>query len=196
MAKKPRTTKRSIPRALRKMLGGTPVHVPVVPDPEAKPLQCFWNVRAVVSQHGGEVVYGWQILTWPGVLYQCEHHAVWRAPDGTLVDPTPSDEGSSTTLFIPRADMPFTGWQIPTRRFPMTKDPLIKKFCIASDVADKLRVSAQREPYKGSGKIHYDIHRLSEEHRDLFWTAIEHRKGLYPHAIETGQRFLKRKRRK
>lgn len=186
----------NVPHALTEVLGGSPVGVPVEADPAAKPLQCFWNVRDVVSRNGGEVVYGLQILTWPGVLYQCEHHAVWRRPDGTLVDPTPNDEGASVTLFVPRPDLPFTGWQIPTRRFPMTKDPKVARFCVASDVADKLRVSVQREPHKGSGKIYYDIKRLSEDHQRLFWEATEHRERLYPHAIDVGRKFARRMRRK
>lgn len=62
---------------------------------------CYWNVAAVVREHGGEVVLGWQCLWWPGRLIIAMHHAVWRRPIGTLLDITQRDTGeqNSTTSF-------------------------------------------------------------------------------------------------
>lgn len=170
-------------------LGGAPLSVPVVPSPGARLLQCFWNVRDLVAQKGGEAVYGWQVSEWSGVLYQCEHHAVWRRPDGVLVDPTPNEEGETHSIFIPRGDMPFTGWQIPTRRIPISTDVKVMTFCFVSDEADRLRVSVQRAPMTGHGKIYYDIHRLSESDHAMFVAYRNQREDLFPYVRKVGREW-------
>ena len=62
---------------------------------------CYWNVAAMVREHGGEMVLGWQCLWWPGRLVIAMHHAVWRRPTGALLDVTQKDTGeqNSTTSF-------------------------------------------------------------------------------------------------
>lgn len=50
--------------------------------------RCYWNVDDHVKRHGGEVVHGWLILTWPGLYVQGHHHAVWRTTSGSVVDIT------------------------------------------------------------------------------------------------------------
>jgi len=115
------------------------------------------------------------------VLYQCEHHAVWRRPDGVLVDPTPSEYEESHSIFIPRDDMPFTGWQIPTRRIPIAIDAKVAAFCHVSDEADRLRVSVQRAPMNEHGKIYYDMRRLSASDQASFIACHNQREELFPH---------------
>ena len=62
---------------------------------------CYWNVAAMVREHGGGMVLGWQCLWWPSRLIIAMHHAVWRRPTGALLDITQKDTGeqSSTTSF-------------------------------------------------------------------------------------------------
>lgn len=55
--------------------------------------QCFAAVEQQVRQHGGEQVVGWALWVWPKVLIEAEWHAVWRDPEGVLVDITPRPRG-------------------------------------------------------------------------------------------------------
>jgi hypothetical protein len=87
--------------------GSTPVFVPLVPDITATPRECFFNVHQAVDQRGGEIVYGWAVWWWPGVFIEAEHHAVWKAPDGSMLDVTPHERGNSATLFVADQDAIF-----------------------------------------------------------------------------------------
>jgi hypothetical protein len=173
----------NLPPEVTNALGGEAILVPVKSLPWAKPLECFWNVRQAVAEFGGEAVYGWQVLSM-GHYYQCEHHAVWKRPDGTLVDPTPNeDAGSPHAIFIEKQDMAFKGWQTPTRRVPVSGGLTVRTFCSVSDIADRLRVSVQREPRLGLGKIHYDLYRLPDADRALYWACHNKRMELHPHVF-------------
>lgn len=168
------------------ILGGDAALVPVEVPAWAKALQCFWNVREAVSKFGGEAVYGWQIHTLGDLYYQCEHHAVWRRPDGVLIDITPNeDEGNPYSLFIQKEDLPFEGWQVPTRRIPISEDLKVRTFCAVSDTSDRLRVSVQREPYFGLGKIYYDLYRLTDIDRATYWACEKKREELRSYVFPT-----------
>jgi hypothetical protein len=66
------------------------------PEAWALPTNCFRNVARKVQESGGRGLYGWtfhhrlaeKIPGNPLYLY-VTHHAVWHAPDGSLVDVTP-----------------------------------------------------------------------------------------------------------
>lgn len=64
--------------------------MPTVYEPSGPMMECYSNVLKMVKENGGELILGWQIT--PHML--CEHgihmeaHAVWRAPDGRLVEVT------------------------------------------------------------------------------------------------------------
>jgi hypothetical protein len=55
---------------------------------------CFANVKAVVKEHGGDIVNGWQLSPCMDG-FEIETHAVWRKPDGNLVEVTDGEEGWS-----------------------------------------------------------------------------------------------------
>ena len=65
------------------------------PEPAAQPTNCFENVRRKVEQASGRMQFGWmfnyrEVVEIPGPGYLIAiHHAVWLAPDGTLIDVTP-----------------------------------------------------------------------------------------------------------
>ncbi|RYE02238.1 MAG: hypothetical protein EOP61_09075 [Sphingomonadales bacterium] len=79
----------------------TPFYVPVDPQPHAKVAYCFDNSVQQAEMHGGEAAYGWAIWRWPGRWFEAEHHAVWRRPDGRLVDVTPQLGSPGRVLFLP-----------------------------------------------------------------------------------------------
>ncbi|WBY09381.1 hypothetical protein PIB19_08770 [Sphingomonas sp. 7/4-4] len=79
----------------------------VEPAPDAKPAYCFDNSVAQALRHGGEAVYGWAIWRWPGRWFEAEHHAVWRRPEGDLLDVTPQAGDPPRVLFLPDPSAPY-----------------------------------------------------------------------------------------
>ena len=65
-----------------------------------KPQQCFINVLHRVRENGGSCLYGWVIWQSPYFI-EAEHHAVWKAPDGRVLDITPRVDGEKSVLFVP-----------------------------------------------------------------------------------------------
>lgn len=49
---------------------------------------CYWNVENKVKNFGGELVLGWLFLLWKGVCIEAIHHAIWKTPEGNLIDIT------------------------------------------------------------------------------------------------------------
>ncbi|WP_157073801.1 hypothetical protein [Sphingomonas soli] len=78
-----------------------PIYVPVDPQPHAKVAYCFDNSVRQAGMQGGEAAYGWAIWRWPGRWFEAEHHAVWRHPDGSLLDVTPQLGDPERILFLP-----------------------------------------------------------------------------------------------
>ncbi len=65
---------------------------------------CYGNVYMVVQQRGGAAQDGWVLCWWKGHLVEALHHAVWKTPNGDLIDVTaPAYEGmvESFVYFIP-----------------------------------------------------------------------------------------------
>ena len=49
---------------------------------------CYWNALAYSESSGGEVMFGWMLTEWPGVLITAEHHAIVRNAAGEYLDVT------------------------------------------------------------------------------------------------------------
>lgn len=81
-----------------------PLYVPVEPAAHGKVAYCFDNSVAQAEAEGGEAAYGWAIWRWPGRWFEAEHHAVWRRPDGSLLDVTPQLGDPERILFLPDPD--------------------------------------------------------------------------------------------
>ena len=76
------------------------------PEPDTKPIECYFNVKSKIERDGGELVFGWAIWEWPRVFIEAEHHAVWS--DGSqLIDVTPNDPGIERVLFLPDPEKTF-----------------------------------------------------------------------------------------
>jgi hypothetical protein len=66
--------------------------------------QCYQNAQRKCLAAGGSVVLGWSIFHEPGVLLAAYHHAIWRSPDGQLIDletPWAPEEHTRLTTFLP-----------------------------------------------------------------------------------------------
>jgi uncharacterized protein YecA (UPF0149 family) len=121
-----------------------PVYVPVQTEPDARLLECYDNVQSLIRRSGGEIVYGWAIWTMPQVLIEAEHHAIWRTPSGTLVDPTPHDPPSETILFLSDPDAEFMGQSIDRRRKALSDHPLVEQ--LISRAEERTRISSSVLP--------------------------------------------------
>ncbi len=102
-----------VARLLEKL--GLPESLPVRVDLRVENyawfLNCYGNVREKVRRDGGEIVYGWAILNYR-ITYEAEHHAVWKSPEGELIDITPrEDYALSYMMFVEDVDQP-TGTKI------------------------------------------------------------------------------------
>jgi len=86
--------------------GANPIYLRIAPGFGDQPLDCFHNVRQRVAKFGGEIVFGWAIWEWAGVLVEGEHHAVYAPPGGTeWRDITPSQNPTiQRRLFLPDQD--------------------------------------------------------------------------------------------
>lgn len=92
-----------------------------------KPLgNCYWNVANVVEESGGCIEFGWVFFYWPNLYLEAMHHAVWRHPDGRLIDVTekyPTDPVKSSSTFLPDTRTKFdlrTTPMIPSKFLPLT----------------------------------------------------------------------------
>jgi hypothetical protein len=83
------------------------------PELWAQPAGCFANVIRKVAQDGGRSRFGWTFhhrfverTPGPGYLF-ITHHAVWNAPDGSLVNVTPYPELRHHPYSVGRNNMVF-----------------------------------------------------------------------------------------
>lgn len=132
------TTPPEISRAVRRLIetvtpGGKAVYLTVQPGANAVVNECFPNVEAQVARAGGRMLCGWQLWEWPHVLIEAEFHAVWRSPDGEMVDVTPKPHGEDRILFVPDERRRYEGIAIDNVRMPLRDDELIRHFIRASE---------------------------------------------------------------
>jgi hypothetical protein len=72
------------------LCGKNPVAVPIKVSPNSKDAWCWFNVSEKVRTEGGEAIHGWNIVAYKGIQLIALPHTVWKAPDGVLVDITPT----------------------------------------------------------------------------------------------------------
>jgi hypothetical protein len=94
----------------------SPQFVKRQPPPDAVVNKCTFNVRRFIESNPGEMVLGWEVCVWDGVLIECIGHAVVHH-DGQYRCVTPSRYASSRLLFLPDASLTFD-FTDPTARMP------------------------------------------------------------------------------
>ncbi|ULB11836.1 hypothetical protein ORIO_18545 [Cereibacter azotoformans] len=68
-----------------------------------EPRYCHMASKHHALQQGGRRVHGWAIWRFvdtSGSIIIAEHHSVWEAPSGVLIDVTPPASGGSEILFL------------------------------------------------------------------------------------------------
>jgi len=112
-----------------------PVYVDVRPGQADTRAECFFNVRRYVEGFGGAFAYGWSVRMWERVYMEAEHHAVWRRPDGALLDVTPMRSHEARILFVrdDRRTFDFEGmWRRDNVRHALAADALVVDFLDAA----------------------------------------------------------------
>ena len=106
-------------------LTSLPILLDTIPGADDEVRACFINVDKRVKSEGGETVFGWQFWEHPYMI-QAEFHAVWRKPDGSLVDITPKDDDHiRRILFVEDPVRKFDGIQTDNLRINTTGNELI-----------------------------------------------------------------------
>src|SRR5690606_33707380 len=96
---------RSVPLGTYPFIG--PIEVPVEPLPVTRPLKCYFNVRNVIAEQGGEALFGWSFYDDDDGMFFAQHHAIWQRDDQRLVDVTPNDLNAPSILFLADPRVPF-----------------------------------------------------------------------------------------
>lgn len=109
-----------------------PIYVAVRPEVFAIKNECFPAVKEKIKRDGGSQMIGWQV--WKSdILIEAEFHAVWKSPNGNLVDITPktiliSNIVFSNIVFLPDLKMKYTGAQVDNIRLNITGNSLVDDF--------------------------------------------------------------------
>jgi hypothetical protein len=101
----------------------SPAPVAVKPGDDCQPDSCFENVPAVVRRHGGTVQHGWLLREQPTIFVEGKFHAVWRRPDGDLIDVTPRADQLTEILFLPDSRMVWEGEPVESYRLQLHEQP-------------------------------------------------------------------------
>lgn len=117
--------------------GQSPSWVPVRPDSATNLLQCFPNVEKRISERGGEIVYGWEISEIVQIHLEARFHAVWRSPEGNLIDVTPEEFSQPRILFLIDPLREYTGTMVPNERFALGPVKMVRKYWQATDRLEK-----------------------------------------------------------
>mgnify|MGYP000967549545 CR=1 FL=1 len=130
---------------------------------------CFVNVQNTVDSQGGFIVYGWAIFELPKLLLEAQFHAIWRTPEGELVDVTKTDDKAQTTLFLADSTMSYQGKIIPSRQFALSDDCNVARLMSASQTAweyqAKYQVDWGGDKVGFTKKVHWDEYRRLDERR-------------------------------
>lgn len=62
---------------------------------------CDLNVKKIVKEQGGEIIFGFKIWSIPKLYIEASLHSIWENPNGKLIDITPNEDGEKTVLFLP-----------------------------------------------------------------------------------------------
>jgi len=137
----PTTIDENVNALVRKLgLPGPPQFVPVQTTPTSIVADCFANVDTQVAGSGGAKVYGWKLWLFPDVWVAAEFHAVWRSPQGQLIDVTPSSSGS-TILFVSDPTRTYNGRTLNNVHHLISKKPIVAMYVELADLRTNFQES-------------------------------------------------------
>ena len=151
---------------------GSPVFVERQPFEGARVNKCTFNVRQFLAENPGEMVLGWEICVWDGVLLDCIGHAVVKHED-RLRCVTPSRYGDNRLLFLPDPRISFDFddpmARMPAKQVPLSKRPEVLRFIDvdAAEHAIKIKYPVSSGPVMVEGEDALALERLAKEKQRL-----------------------------
>lgn len=131
--------------------GALPVYVDVRPLQGVPSKECFPIVEEHIRINGGTSVIGWSLWELPTLYIEAEFHAVWRAPNGSLVDIAPKPESTQRILFQADTGREYQGCQVNNVRRPLRQDFAVIAFLEACD--EEFELMNRRERAWQHGEI-------------------------------------------
>jgi len=123
-------------------------YVDVIPDKDAEPNNCFYNVDDVIKKYGGSKIYGWVIWKWPNILIEGEAHAIWKREDGKYIDVTPHEYNINNILFVPDKYMIYEDTIIKSKRMQLTNSSDVKRFIQLSEYRENIILTSKGDTYE------------------------------------------------
>lgn len=123
--------------------GFEPKRVSVQIEKNSLPQSCFGNVERKIARDGGSILYGWAVWQ-SSIICEGEFHAVWKAPDGQLIDVTPQEQVFDEILFIPDGERKYTGQNIDNVRVNITNSTVVDDFILLCETSTKAYSSGKR----------------------------------------------------
>ena len=134
-----------------------PIYVDVHPLQGAPSKECFPIVEQYIQANGGSSAIGWSLWELPELFIEAEFHAVWKSPEGALVDISPKTEPTKRILFLPDPSRVYEGRQVNNFRMALRQDPVVIGF---------LRKCDEEYEFLNRGE-RAEQHRLSLESADI-----------------------------
>lgn len=75
-------------------------YVPIEARRDCPENECMPSITRLVTEAGGEMVTGWRIWEARDVCACAEHHAIWRKPNGDIVDPNQYRDDPRRIFFV------------------------------------------------------------------------------------------------
>jgi len=156
------------------------VKVKVVVDPSSLDNDCYQNCVRKVAREGGEVVVGWRrtpATVERPLIASIDHHAVWRNPQGELIDVSRRaviDQGRLVTgiedaviefEIDPEATFSSAGMGRLSRYVPLVADRfgLLRKACEFATASAEHRAQGRLEKAEYA---HRKAQQLLDQHRE------------------------------
>jgi hypothetical protein len=144
-----------------------PLFVKVIPGEGCLPNCCMTNVPEYKKLNGGDIQYGWIIWEAPGQLLDAEFHAVWRRPDGSLVDLTPTMDGEKSILFLPDSKRVYEHQLVENIRKPLSDSPEVIWMIEVSRILFNIRSKHFRDDKIDAAAVESELEGMSSELRSL-----------------------------
>jgi hypothetical protein len=117
-------------------IDGELVELHTQPESHCRIGECISNVEMQVALRGGSIQYGWLLWQCQEYFLEGEFHAVWKSPEGELVDITPQmSRAKALFIAVPNMTLPPAKLRY-NRRMPLTTDPLVLRYIELATIRD------------------------------------------------------------
>ena len=153
------------------------VFVAKQPFPGARINKCTFNVREYLRENPGDMVLGWDVTIWDGVLLDCIGHAVVRSGNSFLCV-TPSKYPEQRLLFLPDPSLTFNfedeNARMPVREVALSSRPEVAKLIEVTRLEREIKVkyAVSSQPLLVQGPDAVELQRLSQAKSQLMLRAI------------------------